>query len=175
MCFAFSCYGLRHITRGKKELPPMLNMKNGNMLFQRKNKSSCLFVLNISVQQVLKKTQCLRKMKRRNVCSSIKVNWAATHSRWTFNCLFHNCFVNLLEQFSLRRKKKSPPDCCLYCTYLYTPTYLFVLYGNKSAGTSGKWSGIFGVRLCHSIEGCVHYFQIKTFCMVWRHGELVFY
>lgn len=33
----------------------MLNMKNGNMLFQRKNKSSCLFVLNISVQQVLKK------------------------------------------------------------------------------------------------------------------------
>lgn len=53
--YAWQKAGLRLITRGKRELPSMLDMKNGNLLFQRKNKSSCLFVLNVSVQQVLTK------------------------------------------------------------------------------------------------------------------------
>lgn len=91
-----------------------------------------------------------------------KVHWVADCSQWTFSCLFHNCSVNLLEQFSLGGKKKSPPDCCLNCTYLHTPTYSFVLCSNKSVGRNGKWSGIFGVRLCPFTRDHVLYFQIKT-------------
>lgn len=63
-------------------------------------------------------------------------------------------------------KKKSPPDCCLHCTYLRTPTYSFVLCCNKSVGRNGKWSGIFGVRLCHFTRDHVLCFQIKTLYMV---------
>lgn len=44
MCFAFLCYGLTYITRGKRELPSILDMKNGNLIFQRKNKFCCLFM-----------------------------------------------------------------------------------------------------------------------------------
>lgn len=72
LCFAFLCYGLCYIIRGKSKLLSILYMKNGDLLSQKKrNKSCCHFVLNISMQQVLK-PQGLRKIKRKNVGSSIE-------------------------------------------------------------------------------------------------------
>lgn len=130
--------------------------------FKRKNKSCCHFVLNISIQQALN-PQSLRRIKRKNVGSSTEKCTGLLTAHGELSAAFFIIVLLTCWNSSLwEEKKKSPPDCCLNCTYLHTPTYSFVLCSNKSVGRNGKWSGIFGVRLCPFTRDHVLYFQIKT-------------
>lgn len=61
-----------------------------------------------------------------------KVHWAAGCSRWTFSCLFHNCSVNLLEQFSLEGKKKALLTVvCTAHTFIHLPIHLSCIAINQ--------------------------------------------
>lgn len=55
MCFAFLCYGLRYITRGKR-VAFYIRYEKWKSTFSKENQILLpLYVLNISMQQVLKK------------------------------------------------------------------------------------------------------------------------
>lgn len=140
-------------------------MKNGNLLFQKKKQ--ILLPLGFKHKHATSfKSPKSQEDQAKNVGSSIEKCTGLLTAHGELSAAFFIIVQLTCWNSSLWEEKKSPPDCCLNCTCLHTPTYSFVLCSNKSVGRNGKWSGILGVRLCHFTRDHILYFQIKTLYMV---------